>query len=105
MAAKAKMLSATGISRLGSILSEAGRDISTDFPLNTARNYVSAVQRISTIESCVLGPPYSVHPDPSTSGGKWVTNLDMARVANLSVHLFGEDSTYYGQPGVTPASC
>jgi hypothetical protein len=29
----------------------------------------------------------------------------MARVANLSVEMFGQDSLYYGQPGVTPVAC
>jgi LCP family protein required for cell wall assembly len=105
MAAKSKIASPAGLSRLGSLLTEAGKDISTDFPLNTARNYVAAVQRLSQVEGCVLGPPYSVHPDTSLSGGTWVTNLDMGRVANLSVEMFGKDSSYYGQPGVVPASC
>ena len=105
MAAKSKLSSPAGLSRIGSLLSEAGRDIATDFPLSTARNYVSAVQHVSQIEGCVLGPPYSIHPDMSLTGGTWTTVLDMGRVANLSAELFGQDSAYYGQPGVTPAPC
>jgi len=105
MAIKSKLTSPAGLSRLGSLLTEAGKDIATDFPLNTARNYVTAVQHASLVEGCVLGPPYSVHPDMSLSGGTWTTILDMGRVANLSVDLFGEDSRFYGQPGVTPAAC
>ena len=105
MAAKTKISSPSGISRIGALLSQAGKTISTDFPLSTARNYVTAVQRISTIEGCVLGPPYSVHPDMSLSGGTWTTVLDLGRVANLSVEMFGQDSRYYGQPGVVPVAC
>ena len=105
MAIKSKLTSPAGLSRIGSLLTEAGRDIATDFPLNTARNYVTAVQRVSVVEGCVLGPPYNVHPDMSLSGGTWTTVLDMGRVANLSVELFGEDSRFYGQPGVAPAAC
>jgi LCP family protein required for cell wall assembly len=105
LAAKSQLISPTGLSRIGSLLSEAGRDIATHFPLNTARNYVKGIQGIAQIEGCVLGPPYSVRPDMSLSGGTWTTNLDMGRVANLSVELFGQDSRFYGQPGVTPAAC
>jgi hypothetical protein len=105
MAAKSRLLSSTGLSRIGNLLSEAGRDIATDFPLNTARNYVKGIQGITQIEGCVLGPPYAVHPDMSLSGGTWTTVMDMARVANLSVELFGQDSRFYGQPGVVPAAC
>jgi LCP family protein required for cell wall assembly len=105
MATKSKLSSPAGLSRLGSLLTEAGKDIATDFPLKTVRNYVTAVQHVSVVEGCVLGPPYAVHPDMSLSGGTWTTVLDTGLVANLSVHLFGEDSRFYGQSGVVPAAC
>jgi hypothetical protein len=66
---------------------------------------VSAAQHVGAISSCVLGPPYSYHPDTSTTGGTWTSRLDMALVANLSVGLFGSESAYYGLPGVVPAAC
>ncbi|MGA3030006.1 MAG: LCP family protein [Candidatus Limnocylindrales bacterium] len=100
-----KVVSPAGLGQLGTLLSLAGKTIGTDFPLSKARDYVSAAQRVSSIESCVLGPPYSYHPDTSTTGGTWTSRLDMARVANLSVEMFGKDSRYYGQPGVVPAPC
>jgi hypothetical protein len=46
------------------------------------------------IRTVVLGPPYSVHPPTSETGGVWILRLDMARLAGLSVELFGEDSRY-----------
>ena len=105
LALEHKIVSPSGLSRLGTLLSLAGKTIATDFPLKTARNYVSAAQHVSSIEGCVLGPPYSYHPDTSSTGGTWTSRLDMARVANLSVEMFGPDSSYYGQAGVVPAAC
>ena len=105
LALEHKIVSPSGLSRLTTLLSLAGRTIATDFPLKTARNYVSAAQHVSGIEGCVLGPPYSYHPDTSSTGGTWTSRLDMARVANLSVEMFGQDSSYYGQPGVVAAAC
>ncbi|MFI5258530.1 MAG: LCP family protein [Candidatus Limnocylindrales bacterium] len=105
IALERKVLSSAVLPHLGTLLSLAGRTIATDFPLNTARNYVYAAQHISSYETCVLGPPYSYHPDSSTTGGTWTSRLDMALVANLSVEMFSQDSRYYGQPGVVPAAC
>lgn len=105
VALERKIVSPAGLSQLGTLLSLAGKTIGTDFPLKTARNYVSVAQRVSSIETCVLGPPYSYHPDTSTTAGTWTSRLDMALVANLSVEMFGSDSRYYGQPGVVPAAC
>ena len=104
VAAERKVASPAVLPHLAALLSLAGKNISTDFPLSTARKYVSAATRAS-IELCVLGPPYSYHPDTAVTGGTWTSRLNMARVANLSVEMFGQDSRYYGQPGVVPAPC
>jgi polyisoprenyl-teichoic acid--peptidoglycan teichoic acid transferase len=105
VAIERKATSPAGLLHLGTLLSLTGETIATDFPLSTARTYVSLAQHVSRIESCVLGPPYSSHPDTATTGGTWTSRLDLARVANLSVEMFGEDSRYYGQPGVASAVC
>jgi LCP family protein required for cell wall assembly len=102
---KSKLLSASVLPKFNSILSIASRSVGTDFPLKTAKNYVKAVQGVKKINMCVLGPPYSVHPPTTQTGGKWTSYLDMNLVAGVSVTFFGEDSLYYGQPGVTPRSC
>jgi len=104
VAAERKVASPAVLPHLAALLSLAGQTVSTDFPLSTARKYVSAATRAS-IQMCVLGPPYSYHPDTAVTGGTWTSRLNMARVANLSVELFGQDSRYYGQPGVVPAPC
>ena len=53
----------------------------------------------------MLGPPDGYHPDTSTTDGTSTSRLDMARVANLSVEMFGKDSRYYGKVGVVLAAC
>jgi LCP family protein required for cell wall assembly len=105
MALEHKIASPSGITRLPTLLKLAATYIGTDFPLGTANKYVSSVQNIKHIVGCVLGPPYSIHPDTSVTGGKWTTYLDLRLVGGVSLDMFGQDSTYYGQPGVTAAPC
>jgi hypothetical protein len=105
MALRRKILSPAVLPSLGDLLSLASKTIATDFPLATARNYVRAVQNVASIDTCMLGPPYSYHPDPSTTDGRWVSRLDMPLVMNLSVAMFGQDSRYYGVPGISAVAC
>jgi polyisoprenyl-teichoic acid--peptidoglycan teichoic acid transferase len=100
-----KIITPEVVPQLPDLLSLAGTTIATDFPLKNARNFVSAFRRVGAPATCVLGPPYSYHPDSSTTGGTWTSRLDVNRVANLSVYLFGAESLYFGRPGVTPAPC
>ncbi len=102
---KSKLLSAGNLPKFNTILSIAAKSVGTDFPLKTAKNYVKSVQQVKKISMCVLGPPFSIHPSTTETGGKWTSYLDMNRVAAMSVSVFGEDSLYYGQPGVTPKAC
>ncbi|MGZ6268484.1 MAG: LCP family protein [Candidatus Limnocylindrales bacterium] len=100
-----KVASPEVVPQLPELLSLAGTTIATDFPMSYARNFVSAFRRVGTPTQCVLGPPYSYHPDSSTTGGNWTSRLDLDRVAALSVYLFGRESLYYGMPGLVPAPC
>ena len=100
-----KVASPAVLPKLSNLISLAGKVIATDFPLANARDYVPFAQNVTSISSCVLGPPYSYHPDTSTTGGTWTTRLDMGLVANFSVEVFGSESAYYGLPGVVPAPC
>jgi LCP family protein required for cell wall assembly len=102
-----KITSASMLPILPKLLSLAGSAIQTDFPIRTARSYVSLGRSISdaSIMKCVLGPPYSYHPDSSYTRGTWTSRLDMNRVASLSVYAFGGDSQYYGRPNVKAAAC
>jgi hypothetical protein len=46
------------------------------------------------ITQVVLGPPYAVHPPSNTTGGVYTLKLDMARMAKLSIKIFGDQSRY-----------
>jgi len=100
-----KVVTPEVVPQLPDLLSLAGTTIATDFPMKYARNFVTAFRRVGTPTQCVLGPPYSYHPDTSTTGGTWTSRLDIDRVAGLSVYLFGRESLYYARPGVVPAPC
>jgi LCP family protein required for cell wall assembly len=100
-----KVITPEIVPQLGSILPLAWSTIATDFPMKYARNFITAFRRVKDPVQCVLGPPYSYHPNPSTTGGSWTTRLDISRVANLSVSLFGRESLYYNRPGVRPTAC
>ena len=99
-----KVVSPAIVPLLPTLLPLAWQTLATDFPMQYARNFVTAFRRVGTPTTCVLGPPYSIHPDMSTTGGTWVTNLDLDRVAALSMYLFGRESTY-DRPDLTPAPC
>ena len=100
-----KVVSPSGIARFTTLMNLAGQMVQTDFPLKTAKDYVKLGQSVADIKQCVLGPPYSWHPDNSTTKGFWTSRLDLTKMAELSTYLFGQDSTYYGQPGITPKPC
>jgi len=102
-----KLISPGGIGYLTSVLAVAGQTVQTNFPLKTARNYVSLAQHVAatTISQCVLGPPYNYPPATTLTKGTWTSRLKLSMVAGLSVYLFGTDSRYYGMEGITPAPC
>jgi LCP family protein required for cell wall assembly len=100
-----KVVTPEVVPQLPELLSLAGTTIATDFPMKDARNFVTAFRRVDAPTECVLGPPYSYHPDTSTTGGTWISRLDIDRVAGLSVYLFGKESLYSDRPGVVPAPC
>ncbi len=89
------------------VLGLAGNAIQTNFPLDTVKDYSQFLEGFSSasVSGCVLGPPYSWLPATSTTGGSSTSRLNLDKVADLSVQLFGADSRYYGQKGVVPAPC
>ncbi len=77
-----------------------GSSINTDFPANQVADYVAAGQNVPSqnITQVVLGPPTYTLTDVNNVNGASTTCLINARVAALSIQLFGKDSTWYGKP-------
>lgn len=81
---------------LPNLLQMAGQTVRTTFPASRIADMLALTRAIpqGSITRYVLGPPYSVNPPMSTTGGSWILRLDMAKVAALSVDLFGAASRY-----------
>jgi hypothetical protein len=54
----------------------------------------------SNVKRYVLGPPYATYPQ---SNGTYELELDMDRIAKLSINLFGADSAYAPEASPSPA--
>jgi LCP family protein required for cell wall assembly len=92
-----KMLQPAMLQKLPDLLKAAARTISTDFPADQVDDFVALGKEIGTDRvrtGIVLGPPYAYRP--STPSSTYYLLLDMEKVANLSIEVFGTDSDYYG---------
>jgi LCP family protein required for cell wall assembly len=102
-----KLASPSMVLQFTNVLGLAGSAIQTNFPMGTVKDYSQFLDDFSTgsVTGCVLGPPYNWAPPLSTTNGASTSRLYLDRVANLSVQLFGTESTYYGKKGVHPVPC
>ena len=91
--------------KIPALLKAAAQTVRTDFPPGQAADMVALVRGTedAPIQRFVLGPPYSLHPPNTTTGGIYTLTLNMDRLAELSVNLFGADSRYYVAPAVAPS--
>ncbi len=106
VALQRKLATPQMIVQLPKFLDLAAEYIRTDYPLDHVQDMASFAMDLgsNSVVKCVLGPPYSWHPDSSTTNGVWTSRLDMNRVAALSKFLFGQDSRYRAS-AVKPAAC
>lgn len=106
IALRAKMSDPSMLARLPDFLRVAAQTIQTDIPPGKVRDYLILANQIAdgSIQRYVLGPPYSWHPDDSTTGGTYTLRLKFDLVAQLSVQLFGSDSAYAPQSPAPTAS-
>lgn len=110
-ALRKKLLTPAGIARLPELLQALGSSVRTNYPVDRVRELLSIAGKVSdeTTSKKVLGPPYATHPPTNTTGGTYTLQLDMNRIARLSIELFGADSRYAapaasggGAPAVQP---
>jgi len=82
---------------LPGLISTLGSSVTTTFPANKVADYVAIGQDIPSgnISQVVLGPPYTITGISSVNAADCLLN---AKVAALSVQLFGSDSLWYGKP-------
>lgn len=89
---------------LPGILADASDTVTTNFPVDGLADMVDLATRVdeSTIKRVVLNAPYASRPPLSSTGGVYILKLDMERLADLSVELFGDDSRYATMSTGTP---
>jgi LCP family protein required for cell wall assembly len=95
-ALRKKLTDPSVLARLPELLKAIGSSIRTNYPSDQVRDLADIASKVSddTTAKKVLGPPYAIHPPTNTTGGTYTLKLDMARIAKLSVDLFGTDSRY-----------
>ena len=83
--------------RLPAILDAASETIETNFPPDRLTEMLDLSREIDEddVEQFVLGPPYAAALPLSETDGRYLLELDLDRLADLSVELFGTDSRYY----------
>lgn len=94
-----KMSDPAMLPKLPALLGAASETIKTDFPPDRAHEMLDLARAIddTAVERVVLGPPYAAR-GPSTDG-VYRLQLDMDKVAALSVRLFDGDSAYASTAG------
>jgi len=86
------------MAQLPSLLQTVSQTIRTNFPADQIPDMVALGEDLTknAISQYVLGPPYSLENATPTSG-IWTSCLRLDKVAQLSVNLFGQNSSYYGK--------
>lgn len=91
-----KMATPTMALKLPELMSEAASLVKTNFPASQVADMVDLAQSVpsTNYDNYVLGPPYSVSKSTSNVS---MSCLELAKVAPLSIKLFGKDSRYFGK--------
>jgi LCP family protein required for cell wall assembly len=91
------------LTRLPDLLTVAGDTVRTNFPSDRLREMIALTQDVpdNAITKIVLGPPYSTRP--TTKSTTYTLELNPARLAAVSMKVFGTESSYSGlAPGTFP---
>jgi LCP family protein required for cell wall assembly len=93
-----KMSEPGNVLALPSIIDTLGASISTNFPADKVGDYVARGLDVpkENFKQIVLGPPYTILGVNDVSSASTSCLLN-SKVAELSIQLFGTDSTWYGK--------
>jgi LCP family protein required for cell wall assembly len=91
-----KLATPAMLPKIPQLVGLAGNTLRTNFPSDRVSEMLTLAEGIDTasVTQVVLGPPYSIHPPSSQTGGVYTLQLDMAKLAALSTQIFGADSAY-----------
>ena len=92
------------LAQLPSLLQTVSQTIRTNFPAGQIPDMVALGQDLpkDAISQYVLGPPYSLE-NATPKSGLWTSCLRLDKIAQLSVNLFGQNSSYFGK--TEPSIC
>lgn len=95
-ALRVKLTQPEMLAKIPTLFELAGKTVRTNFPSDRVSEMVELAQKVNEDEvfTAVLGPPYALHPPSQTTGGIYTLELDMERLAKLSIKLFGNESAY-----------
>ncbi len=96
LALRQKLTTPQMLVRIPALFDVAADSIRTNFPTDRLEEMIDLATQVDadSVLQVVLGPPYATNPPLSTTGGIYILRLDMAKVAELSIRIFGEQSTY-----------
>lgn len=98
VALRNELTNVTNMGDVPAVLQVAGETIRTNFPPERLDEMLAIANAVDaeSMERVVLRPPtYSVHPPTSSTGGTYILRLKWDAVRQLSVDLFGEDSSFW----------
>jgi polyisoprenyl-teichoic acid--peptidoglycan teichoic acid transferase len=98
VALRNELTNLANVGAVPAVLEVAGETIRTNFPPDRLDEMLGIANAVDaeTMERFVLRPPtYSVHPPTSSTGGTYILRLKLDALRQLSVNLFGEDSSFW----------
>ncbi|MEO8437339.1 MAG: LCP family protein, partial [Chloroflexota bacterium] len=93
VALQRKLTDPAMLPNLPGLLQDATKTLKTNYPPDRLSEMLALARKTdqSQIKKFVLGPPYSTHP---VNLATYILVPDMAKIAKLSIQIFGDDSRY-----------
>jgi LCP family protein required for cell wall assembly len=101
LALEQKLTNPSMLPRLTGIIKELGNTVRTNYPSDGLATALDAARKVDAANTTriVLGPPYANRSnDPTT----YSLTLDMKKLEEMSISLFGSDSAYAPPPSASP---